>query len=188
MNLKDREGNLFSAIRYLVLLNGVMILGLMLSIGFNYVLYQKITFSLPPDLRAGALIKPGEKYPEDVFAFSTTVFQSLNNWRTDGKKDYPTNIERLTPMMTPRFKRLVLDDLDNRDSKGELDGRTRRLSLPSNYVFDNDTVKVINSNEWVVKIPLEVEEFIDHEPVKSIEVLYAITVSSNRSRAQVQFV
>ena len=184
MNQKDQDGNLFSSIRYLILLNAVLAIGLIASVGFNFKLYQEITISIPPDLRAGALIKPEKKYPEDVFSFATSVFQSLNNWRTNGEEDYPDNIETLSPFLTPNFVQLIKSDLERRESKGELELRTRRLSLPPEYVFDENTVRVVNANEWVVKIPLQVEEYVDDAPVKSIEVLYSITVK--RARTDIQ--
>jgi len=139
------------------------------------------SISIPPDTRAGALVKPGVKQPENVFAFTTSVFMSLNSWGENGQKDYPDNIKKLLAFITPNFRNELVDDMNKKNKAGELQGITRQLSLPAEYVFDSDTVTVLNSNEWVVKLPLEIKEYVDGQLIKDIEVLYSFRVKRMRT-------
>ena len=157
MKFKGENANFHSTIRYHIILNVVLCLTLIASVGLNFSLFQGLSISIPPDLRAGALVKPGEKHPENVFAFTTSVFMSLNSWGENGQKDYPDNIKKLLSFITPNFRNELVDDMKKKNKAGELQGITRQLSLPAEYVFDRDTVTVVNSNEWIVKLPLEVK-------------------------------
>jgi len=181
MTFKNELANLHATIRYFIILNGVMGVALMVSVGFSFKLYQGLSITVPPDLRTGALIKPGTKQPEEVFAFTTTVFQALQNWRKNGIEDYPKNIDRSSAFITNEFRNTLLRDLDRKQKDGELQGITRQLALPAEYLFGSNTIRVINSNEWVVKIPLEVKEHVDGQLVKDIEVLYSLVVRRVRT-------
>lgn len=181
MKFKGENANFHSIIRYHILLNVVFCIALIGSIGLNFSLYQGLSISIPPDLRAGALVKPGVKQPENVFAFTTSVFMSLNSWGENGQKDYPENIKKLLAFITPNFRNELIDDMNKKNKAGELDGITRQLSLPAEYVFDRDTVTVINSDLWVVKLPLEVKEYVDGQLIKDIEVLYSFSVKRMRT-------
>ncbi|MBV1928971.1 MAG: TIGR03746 family integrating conjugative element protein, partial [Gammaproteobacteria bacterium] len=48
--------------------------------------------SIPPDLRSGATVELGKAHPANVFAFTSYIFQMLNDWPVDGSKDYGKNI------------------------------------------------------------------------------------------------
>jgi integrating conjugative element protein (TIGR03746 family) len=181
MKLKDETANLHSIIRHLVVLNVLVVMAMIGSVGFNFKMWQGLSISVPPDLRAGALLKPGEKSPEEVFAFTASVFQSLQHWRHDGKEDYLSNIHKLQAFLTQSFINQALDELDRKTAEGELEGITRQLSLPAEYVFENRAVHVLNTNEWIVKLPLEVKEYVDGQLVKDIEVLYSFVVKRIRT-------
>lgn len=181
MKFKNELANLHATIRYFILLNVVMGGALIASLSLNFKLYQGLSITVPPDLRAGALIKPGTKQPEDVFAFTATVFQSLQNWRKNGIEDYPENIDKSAPFITNDFRNALLRDLERKKKDGELLGITRQLALPAEYMFEINTIRVINSNEWVVKMPLEVKEYVDGQLVKDIEVLYSLVVRRVRT-------
>jgi len=181
MSFKNEKANLHATIRYFVLLNVAMAAALVFSLSFNFKLYQGLAITVPPDLRTGALIKPGEKQPEDVFAFTATVFQAVQNWRTNGFEDYPRNIENTAPFITNDFRNTLLRDFERKRSEGELQGIARQLALPAEYMFGSNTIEVINSNEWLVKIPMEVKEYVDGQLVKDIEVLYSLIVRRVRT-------
>ena len=181
MKFKGENANFHSTIRYHIILNIVLCLALVGSVGLNYSLFRGLSISIPPDLRAGALVKPGEKQPENVFAFTSNVFMSLNSWGENGQKDYPDNIKKLLAFITPNFRNELVDDMSKKNKAGELQGITRQLSLPAEYVFDRDTVTVINSNLWIVKLPLEIKEYVDGRLVKDIEVLYSFSVKRMRT-------
>ena len=181
MKFKGENANFHSTIRYHIILNIVLCVALIGSVGLNFSLFKGLSISIPPDLRAGALVKPGVKQPENVFAFTTSVFMSLNSWGENGQKDYPDNIKKLLAFITPNFRNELVDDMNKKNKAGELDGITRHLSLPAEYVFDDDTVTVINNNQWVVKLPLEVKEYVDGQLIKDIEVLYSFSVKRMRT-------
>jgi len=181
MSFKDENANLHSTIRFHILLNVVLCLALLGSVGLNFELSKGLSISIPPDTRAGALVKPGEKQPENVFAFTTSVFMSLNSWGENGQEDYPENIKKLVAFITPNFRNELVDDMNKKNKAGELQGITRQLSLPAEYVFDRDAVTIINSNEWVVKLPLEIKEYVDGQLIKDIEVLYSFSVKRMRT-------
>lgn len=181
MKFKGENANFHSTIRHHIILNLVLCLTLVASVGLNFVLFQGLSISIPPDLRTGALVKPGDKQPENVFAFTTSVFMSLNSWGENGQKDYPNNIKKLLPFITPNFRNELVDDMKKKDKAGELQGITRQLSLPAEYVFDTDTITIVNSNEWIVKLPLEIKEYVDGQLIKDIEVLYSFTVKRMRT-------
>lgn len=181
MKFKGENANFHSTIRYHILLNVVLCLTLVASVGLNFTLFKGLSISIPPDLRAGALVKPGEKQPENVFAFTTSVFMSLNSWGQNGQKDYPDNIKKLLAFITPNFRNELVNDMNKKNRAGELQGITRQLSLPAEYVFDRDTVTVVNSNEWIVKLPLEIKEYVDGQLIKDIEVLYSFVVKRMRT-------
>lgn len=181
MKFKGENANFHSTIRHHIVLNVVLCLALSASVGLNYIMFKGLSISIPPDLRAGALVKPGEKNPENIFAFTTSVFMSLNSWGENGQKDYPDNVKKLLAFITPNFRNELIDDMNKKNKAGELQGITRQLSLPAEYVFDQDTVTVVNSNEWVVKLPLEIKEYVDGKLIKDIEVLYSFVVKRMRT-------
>ena len=180
MSFKDHTANLHATIRHLILLNVVLGGALIATVGLAYQLYQGLAISIPPDLKAGAMVRPGEQSPEDVFAFTTTVFLALQHWRQNGTKDYPANIERLRPFMTERFRNLLKADLRKKDSLGELEGIERTLALPAEYVFDSETVTVVNNHQWIVKVPFEVKEYVKGTLIKDVEVLYSFVITRLR--------
>lgn len=181
MRFKGENANFHSTIRYHIILNVVLCIALIGSVGLNFSLFKGLSISIPPDLRAGALVKPGVKQPENIFAFTTSVFMSLNSWGENGQNDYPDNIKELLAFITPNFRNELVDDMNKKNKAGELDGITRHLSLPAEYVFDQDTVTVINNNQWIVKLPLEVKEYVDGQLIKDIEVLYSFSVKRMRT-------
>lgn len=181
MKFKDENANFHSTIRYHIISNAVLCMALICSVSLNFALFNGLSISIPPDLRAGALVKPGVKQPENVFAFTTSVFMSLNSWGENGQKDYPDNIKKLLAFITPNFRNELVDDMNKKNRAGELEGITRQLSLPAEYVFDRDTVTVINNNQWVIKLPLEVKEYVDGQLIKDIEVLYSFRVKRMRT-------
>jgi len=181
MSYKDALANKRATIRHLIILNIVLGAALLGSTGFNYTLFRGLSISQPPDLRTGALIKPGEKYPEDVFAFTTMVFQSLQNWRINGLEDYEKNIDKVAAFITQDFRTQLKKDHLKKDRNGELEGITRQIALPAEFIFSDDTVVVKNSNEWIVKVPMEIKEYVKGELIKDIEVLYSFIVRRART-------
>lgn len=181
MKFKGENANFHSIIRHHIVLNLMLCLALLGSVGLNFALYDGLSISIPPDFRAGALVKPGVKQPENVFAFTASVFMSLNSWGENGQKDYPDNTKKLLAFFTPNFRNQLVDDMNKKNKAGELDGITRQLSLPPEYVFDQDTVTVVNNDQWIVKLPLEIKEYVDGQLIKDIEVLYSFGVKRMRT-------
>lgn len=177
---KDFIQNQFQTIRFQQILNILLIALLAFSVHFNFKLKEGITVDVPPDLRAGAVLRPGEKLPETVFAFTANVFPSLQSWLKDGEVDYKENANTLRPFFTQNFHNQVMGDYEKRRSGGELKGVTRRLSLPPHFLFHSSSVEVLDSNTWKVKIPFEVREHVDGVLTKDIEAVFSFIVRRSR--------
>ncbi len=132
--------------------------------------------AIPPDLSAGAVIQGYEVAPETVYTFAFTLFQQLNRWRTDGAEDYRRNIDSLVDYLTPEFRAWLSEDLRRRQRQGELNGRTRALSIMPGVVYDSDRIDVRSASEWVVYLDVELVETLEGAPVKEAHLRYPLRV------------
>ncbi len=132
--------------------------------------------AIPPDLRAGAVIRGHEVSPETVYTFAITLFQQLNRWRADGGEEYRQNIDSLVDYLTPSFRETLHEDLRERQRQGELNGRTRTTSLLPGVVYAADRVTIKSANEWVVHLDLELIETLNGAPVKQAHIRYPVKV------------
>lgn len=170
-----------ATIRYLTILNIVVVLLLGGSMYVVNSLVSGIAVSVPPDLRTGALLTPDKKFPEEVFAFTWTNFSTVQSWSKNGEKDYEKKINSLDPFFTLAFKESLMTDFESKKRRGELDKVRRRLSLPDGYIFETKAIKVVDDNTWVVTFPAEIVEFTGDSLTKDIEVLYSLIVRRART-------
>ncbi len=176
MALKNENTNL------LVINRGLMIIvfGLLALLSMmTYWLAKSMEarpIALPPDLRSGAIIQGNEVYPESVYTFAFAIFQQLNRWRENGTQDYAANIRTLRDYLTPRFRVWLEEDRNRRLTQGELTDRTRGIFIPSDVVFDQKRVRIVDNNVWIVDLEVELIETLEDEPVKKARILYPLRV------------
>ncbi len=158
--------------------------GLMFSIavmmGFGWWDAPKnLTIHNPPDLRSGSTRKWWEVPPESVYTFSFYIFQQLNRWPTDGERDYPRILHKLSAYLTPSCKAELETDYQKRQTASELRSRTRSVfEIPERGYGDNPElrVQVVGRDKWLVTLDLATEEFYGSERVKQAFVRYPLNV------------
>jgi integrating conjugative element protein (TIGR03746 family) len=133
-----------------------------------------ITVYYPPDLRSGAVMKAGEVPPSQVFLFAQYILQQLNNWDTDGSKDYPDNIRRLRFYLTPRYRQQLEDSIKSLPS-GELRDRIRVFKPANNDVYQEKDV-IPKGDSWLVWLDVNITETVLGQPVKDITLRYPMRI------------
>lgn len=140
---------------------------------------RNLTIHNPPDLRSGSTRKWWEVPPESVYTFSFYIFQQLNRWPTDGEKDYPRTLYKLSAYLTPSCKAELENDYQKRQTASELRSRTRSVfEIPERGYGDNPElrVQVQGRDQWLVTLDLATEEFYGSERVKQAFVRYPLKV------------
>jgi integrating conjugative element protein (TIGR03746 family) len=137
---------------------------------------EDIRVHIPPDLRSGAVVKPDDPRPENVYAFARTIFQSLHYWPEDGQTDYGKAIFAAAYYLTPRYRDELHRDLDLRGKGGELAGRVRSVQEMPGHGYEEGRVQVLGNGAWVVTLDFRVHEFVRGTPVKTVAVSYPLRV------------
>ncbi len=153
---------------------GLLILLMIMAIGWSMAPNQ-ITLYYPPDLRSGASMKVGQIDDSEVYLFAEYIEQQLNNWKTDGSKDYITNIKRLGAYFTPSYQSYLLQDYKARKGRGELRDRVRNWSPVPGSAYQESYVQRDGKN-WVVWLDTDVTEYVHGGLVKKIRVRFPIKV------------
>jgi integrating conjugative element protein (TIGR03746 family) len=153
----------------------LLILVLLLWYGWQQA-KEDIRVHIPPDLRSGAVVKPDDPRPENVYAFARTIFQSLHYWPEDGQTDYGKAIFAAAYYLTPRYRDELHRDLDLRGKGGELAGRVRSVQEMPGHGYEEGRVQVLGNGAWVVTLDFRVHEFVRGTPVKTVAVSYPLRV------------
>lgn len=173
---KDENSTLKSHIDTLRIVIGFQCL-LIVGLWFGWHGVQKdIRLHVPPDLRSGAVLKPGEIPPPNVYAFANYIFQQLNHWETDGETDYGKQVFRMSAYLTPDFRQFLTNDLELRGKRGELAGRVRGVQLIPGHGYEERRVDVLDRNTWLVWLDFRIEETVRGMDVKSLDIRYPIRV------------
>jgi integrating conjugative element protein (TIGR03746 family) len=130
--------------------------------------------SIPPDLRSGATVELGKAHPANVFAFTSYIFQMLNDWPVDGSKDYGKNIYKLQAYLSKSYMEKLLGETKLKGARGELEGRTRQLKLLAGY--DEQHVDIISDTSWVVWLDIELTEHVKGLEIKRLNIRYPIKI------------
>jgi integrating conjugative element protein (TIGR03746 family) len=185
MKFRNENDNLKAQVKSLqVIIFGLFLVCGMLGVGWDRA--KKITpLHIPPDLRAGALVKPNDAKPVHVYAFALTLIQILNHWQSDGSVDYGLAIDSVKPYLTPRFYAQLQDDLKQRiinpiDGAGtsvdELTGRVRSIQPIPGQAYEDQRVTVHGNGTWTVNLDLHIDEEVKGMNVKAINVRYPVRV------------
>lgn len=170
-----REANLESHIRTLRLM--VLLLALLLAFaiwGWRQAPHD-LTVHVPPDLRTGAMLKPGEVPAPNVYAFAYRMLQSLYTWDL-GSTDYPKAIDTFGAYLTPAFHNYLGVDAERRARSGELANRTRMVAELPGRAYEDRRVQLLGAGTWVVWLDLQVVETVGGINVKKTYVRYPVRV------------
>ena len=137
---------------------------------------RDLTLHIPPDLRSGAMLKPGEVPPANVYAFAHYIWQQLNHWVRDGDKDYGTAIFRMQAYVTPRCRDWLERDLAAKANNGELSQRTRALQLIPGHEYEESRVTPLGHRAWRTQVDFQIRETVRGVPVKDTGVRYPLRV------------
>jgi integrating conjugative element protein (TIGR03746 family) len=176
MRYRSENENLRDHIRTL---RGVTVAELVLILALGYGWYRApadLRVHLPPDLRAGAVVRPEAPQPENVYAFARTLFQGLNYWPDDGQTDYGQAIFQASYYLTPRYREALHADLDFRARQGELAGRVRSVQEIPGHGYEEGRVRVLGNGVWVVDLDFRVHEWVRGTRIKTVEVTYPLRV------------
>ena len=137
---------------------------------------KDITVHNPPDLTSGTS-RPWWEVPKpNVYGFAAQIFTQINRWSTDGNDDYERNLHDFKPYLTPQCQATLREDLSQKLSRGELSGRERSVAKIPSLGFDDWRVIVKDQDNWVVKVDLELKEWVGTQVVKQNYIRWPLKV------------
>lgn len=137
---------------------------------------HELTVHVPPDLRAGAALEINEVPPQNIYVFAEYIFKQLNRWNENGVDDYRRNIFQLHYFFTPRYAEWLQADYKTKQSRGELQDRTRAgLEIPG-HTYEVSRVDVLSDGAWIVWLDYEIKEWVGSLETKSVEIRYPLRV------------
>jgi len=163
-------------LRFAYIMIGVLGLG---CAGLGYGWYQSprhLRVDIPPNLRHGAIVKPGEYQVATVEAFANMIFKDLNRWHEDGFSDYGNNIYENQSYLTPRYREWLLRDMNEKATAGELRQRERFTLSIKDETEPGENVDVFDDGSWLVNLKVIVVERINGQEVKRVGVHYPLRV------------
>ncbi|MCY3810307.1 MAG: TIGR03746 family integrating conjugative element protein [Gammaproteobacteria bacterium] len=131
---------------------------------------------IPPDLSAGATVRPDAPAPPHVYTFGLYIWQQLYRWPNDGAREYPAKLDALVHFLTPACRQDRLDDFAERNARRELAGRQRAVWEIPGRGYAVERVFDEGGGSWVVSLDLMIEETVLGERVKSPAVAYPVRV------------
>ena len=131
---------------------------------------------IPPDLTAGATVRPDDPGPPHVYTFALYIWQQLYRWPRDGATEYRAKLDALVHFLTPACRQDRLDDFAARSSRRELAGRQRAVWELPGRGYAPERVYHEGAGSWVVSLDLMIEETVLGERVKSRAVAYPVRV------------
>lgn len=137
---------------------------------------RDVTMHVPPDLRSGAKLKPGEVPPPNVYAFAHYIWQQVNRWSENGDKDYGAAIFKMQAYLTPACRIQLENDMNQKAGAGELTLRTRFLQEVPGHGYEESRVVPISKDVWRVTLDTEIFETVRGIRVKDTYVRYPMRV------------
>ena len=138
---------------------------------------QYLRISIPPDLRAGAVVRPDEYQAAQVFAFARMHHLALNRWEENGTEDFPKRIEELQAYLTPQYRDTLVQVMQNKMTRGELKGRTRyTLPLEGYNEYHDQHVKTLEDGSWEVSLEVEIVEKVAGLEAKRVRIRYPLSI------------
>jgi len=139
---------------------------------------QYMRISIPPDLRAGAIVRPDEFQAAQVFAFARMYQLALNRWEEDGAVDFKKRVEELQAYLTPSYRESLGTVMLNKMQRGELKGRTRYAMPLEHYnEYHADHVETLDDGSWIVHVEMEIVEKVAGLEAKRVRIHYPLSVT-----------
>ncbi len=149
-----------------------------------------ITVHIPPRIPASGLTLSSNSVPRStVYAFTYYVWQNLNDWPTNGKRNYLRNMKQFAPMLTPAFRNRLLDSYQWSIKQGQLQKRIRVMQGISGSEFKPALVKALGNDTWLVRLRMRLTERLNGSekagmsgvektsiPVKDVAIEYTFRV------------
>jgi len=137
---------------------------------------NNLRISIPPDLRKGAVVRPGEFSSLTVEAFAASIFRELHRWEVDGESDYGKKILENQAYLTPRYRNWLIEDMNQRDKDGELKQRVRWTLEVDGSAYNPENVVAYDDGSWLVNLRLQIFEEVGGIKAKDIKVLYPLRI------------
>lgn len=142
---------------------------------------QKVRVFIPPQVPTSGLTMTANDVPAaSVFSFAYYVWQNLNDWSSDGAEDYPANLTKFSPFLTPNFHHELTMDFQKRFQAGEVQHRLRNLLGVSGSLYVPSDVEYVGHGTWLVHLVMHLSERVkdNDAPVKDIQMSYTLRVVS----------
>lgn len=140
------------------------------TVAYHWAKPNQVTVDIPPGFaEKGGQLKSGAKAPQNIFGFTIYIVQYLNNWSTNAENDYKENIFNTSFYTTTRYQNVLEEDYNTRRNLGginELSGRTRSMSQPREFKFDEYSVDQRGIGVWNVTVYFQLQEWIGDSKVK----------------------
>ena len=179
MRFQNALENARLAIQLLLLALGLLFISNVFLIMGWHSAQEKIEVHLPPQIPIDGLTLQANSYPSaSIYSFAFYIWQSINNWPTDGAKDYKQTIQQFSPFLTPSFKSFLIRDYNNRFNEGEIQDRQRTLQGIDGSAFSISDVENIGHDTWLVHLHLRLTEHmnINGNQVKDTAIDYVLRV------------
>ncbi|HCC79991.1 MAG TPA: TIGR03746 family integrating conjugative element protein [Methylophaga sp.] len=131
---------------------------------------------IPPDMRAGSTVTLNQVPATTAYSFAISIFSFLNTWLDDGSVEYPARVGELNAYLTPSYTQWLKEDILRRSSRGELDRRTRTVTVINEMAYDDERVEIINENNFVVWLDLRIKETHRGVDIKTVDIRYPLKV------------
>ena len=137
---------------------------------------KQMTVHLPADLTEAVTLRAEEVPPTAVYSFAAYIFQVLQHWEEDGNKNYPENIYSLQNFTTPKYQAWLLNDFEQRSTRGETRGR-RRIATPiPGQGYTSTSVRQLSAGSWLVVLNYETTEYQNGVEVKRAQISWPLRV------------
>ncbi|MDA3922338.1 MAG: TIGR03746 family integrating conjugative element protein [Salinisphaera sp.] len=137
---------------------------------------RHLTIYNPPDLRSGSTRKWWVVPPASVYSFAFYIWQEVNRWPSNGLTNYQNNIVEYAPYLTPHCQRFLKTDYKARKDRNELKDRVRGMYEIPGRGYQPKDVTILDRNNWVVRLNLEINEYLDATRVRQLFIRYHLRV------------
>ena len=141
----------------------------------------RFTFHIPPDLSNGVTLTANQIPAPYVGEFAFYIWQALNDWQTDGAKDFGENLQKYGPYLSPAFRYTLAQEEKQLSAEGAMQGRVRLLRLMPGTM---PKVTALEANTWAVTLDLRESEYVNGILIKDKEIEYPFRVAAFNGDAQ----
>lgn len=139
---------------------------------------SNMIFHIPPDTRGGAEIRPNEIPEPNVFIYSKYLWQEINSWSDDGRKDSIDKVVNYSNYLCKSFAEKLQEHY--RENLSGISGRTRTMRVVEGANYSDSRVIEREKNQaWLVYLDMNLEEHMAGQLVKSTPIRYPLLVEKS---------